>query len=604
MDNLKNAMVYVSADGDAIGQKVGRAALADDEASLHSISEHIEAGNEVIRDFARKHRGDVISSGGDELNMKLPLEAVQELETLRSDYSFTVGATLTLGVGESLSQASKALQIGKLRGKDQICQYDDSVEQEWAQDVQNANEDESKKIGDAYMKDNKKPADMTDFPKHPENGGKSQDDSSEQQAEDVNKSEENESGQKSSKGQSVQNNDDNGPKKDESGQESGQSVQNDDNCPYCNEESGQEELGEDPCPYCSDEDQSSDQNSDTSDCPYCEESHAEDAHVHGDDCQHCQELDNADPQDGDARLSVGDQSVNPDSVNAPAMEEDGSGGENAFDGTPSEQEDLAQQYPGKNASPMVSAPDAQDKPAEPFAEEHKSPEDVLNEFDEVHGDPSEEGDAKFEQIDDTGIAEAGDGQQDNVSRPDDYNEEIPMGSEDPNNTAGSDEPNYGYVMQQDLDNNSDDIAKERAGNMVREALMNFKNTKQYLEQAQAQAPDFYAANVSMLRALIEMAKLLGFGGQQDDAQGAPPELGQEESSMIPDQAQSAEPDMADPFPKHPDNGGEESDDDSQEPERKQTDWSTPFPAHPENQNSDMGDAKDDQAGKPKAPPKA
>lgn len=568
MDNLNNVMIYVSADGDSIGSKVGRAALSDDISGLNSLSEHIEAGNQAIKAFALKNGGQVISSGGDEATIKLPLKNAEELGVLRADYSFITGATLTVGVGESLSQSSKALMVGKLRGKNQICQYDDSVEQEYQQATQEANsgssqDQEKKKIGEAYMKDNKNPADP--FPVHPDN--KSQDNSGKQQAEET-------------AGNTTQ--------EDESGQESGQNVQEHDDCPYCQEESGQGELEGDDCPYCEKEEQVESAQGDTDDCPYCAEAHSESDHQHDENCPHCQELDAANAQKDDQRAESMDQSVNPEASAASSTEEDETGNTNDFDGTSGQRQEAA-------AAPI------QEENEEPFAEEHKSPEDVLQEFDNKHGDPSQEDDSKFEQIDDIGLAEPDKGQEQNISRPEDFNGEIKEGSDDPANTAGqeeqSEDPNYSEVMQQDMDNSQDDIQKERVGNMVRQALTSFKNSKDYLEQAKDQAPAFYQSNILMLRGMIEMAKLLGFSGPAQQ-QESTPELGQEESQLMPERADAGTPNPADPFPQHPENGGQEQEDSSgQAPERKQSDWSNPFPTHEE--NSGFGGM---DAGKPKAPP--
>src|SRR5580704_14597503 len=139
MDNLKKKMIYLSCDGDGIGSLVARAALSDDEEGLHNISAHIVAGNETILDFCRKNGGKVISSGGDEANISIPLEALESAETMRSDYRFVTGKTLTIGVGSTLSEANKSLQVGKLTGKDKIVQYTPEVEEQYQQATQEAN---------------------------------------------------------------------------------------------------------------------------------------------------------------------------------------------------------------------------------------------------------------------------------------------------------------------------------------------------------------------------------------------------------------------------------------------------------------------------------
>lgn len=506
-NNLNNVMIFVAADGDSIGSKVARASLADDVETLHSVSAHIEAGNEVIKEFVVSRGGQVISGGGDEVTFRLPLKNVDELESLRTDYSYVVGATLSLGVGEKLSQASKALDVAKITGKNKTLQYSSDVEQQWQQISQQINsgdpaQQEANKIGEAHMKNDTPVAD-------PQNAAPM-----EAQPQDA----------------SAQ-----PPVDDHS------------DCPYCAEADAKEELGEDDCPYCAEDDQV-EQEAGLDDCPYCQESHSEEQHSHGDDCVHCQELDNAKAQEAAPQDQPIAEQVAPEAI-------------------------------AEEAAPMPADAPGNASPTEFQTEEHQTPQQVMGEFDEAHGseDPSQVGATDTDQIGDVGIAEAGTGQEQNISRPDDFNGEMQEGSEDPTNTDGS-QPNYGEVLQDGLNQNADDIQKEKVGDMVRQALQSFKSTKNFLEQAQAQSPEFYQANVAMIRSMIEMAKLLGFNGP---AQGAPgqPELGQDQQQMV-----DAQPDPANPFPIHPENGGESA---SAGPVG-QSSWDNPFPAHPENGGDDAG----------------
>ena len=540
--------VYVASDGDGIGNQVARAGLADDEDMLHDISERIESGNELIRSFVVEHGGRVISSGGDECDFSIPVEAVVDLESLRVDYNYMVGATLSLGVGELLSQAGKALDVAKLNGKDQIVQYTSEVEEQWQKGSQQINSDpaaaEAEKIGKAHMKNDKKPTNQV-----------VKDDDMQ-----ANSAPDKEDEQQSDQADEQQN--DRQKEQDEH-----------DDCPYCDD--AQDELGEDDCPYCADDQvgeadaQVGDAADDgLGDCPYCDEAHSEDQHSHDDNCPHCQELDNAEGSENDPRLNATDEQTGDNSENPSPMEEDSSSNEQDPQG------------------------DSEDEPKESGSEEHQTPEEVMEEFDEQHGEPSQEDDSKYDETDDTGIAEAGDGQEENISRPDDFNEEIPQGSEDPNNTDGSgdtsdgsQDPNYSEVMSQDLSNNQDDIQKEQVRNIVGQALQAFKASKGYLEQAQQQSPEFYQANIGMIRAMIEMAKMLGFSGPaqgQDAVNGQPSdgqqgELGSQEAAMI-GQQESAQPNPADPFPKHVENGGSPKDSESA---GDKPDPANPFPQHPD-----------------------
>lgn len=495
--DLKNVFVFAACDGDGIGNKVARASLADDVEGLHEVSAHIEAGQELIRDFAVSSGGQVISSGGDEGLIRIKLESVENLESLRTDYSYAVSATLSIGVGQSPSQASKALMVAKLSGKNRILQYTPEVEQKYQQASQEANsgtpeEQESKKIGNAYMK-NAEQVPAQD-PQNPPTEAQSEAPPAESGA----------------------------PAEDDHS-----------DCPYCNE--ANEELADDDCPYCAEDDQL-EQQAGLDDCPYCQEAHPQEQHEHGDDCVHCQELDNAQPQEG-----------------APSAEQ------NAGQVAPDQMPEDAPADPASSAPPEFQT------------EEHQSPEQVMGDFDEAHGDPSQ-GASDTDQIGDVGIAEGGTGQEENVSRPDDFNGDIQEGSDDPSNTDGSG-PNYGEVLQDGMNQNSDDIQREKVGDVVRQALQAFKANKDYLEQAKAQSPQFYQANIGMIRAMIEMAKLLGFAGP---AGGQQPELGQEQAQMV-----DGQPDPSNPFPVHPENGSGAPTAGAADPSG-QPDPSNPFPAHPEN----------------------
>lgn len=79
-----------------------------------------------------------------------------------------------------------------------------------------------------------------------------------------------------------------------------------------------------------------------------------------------------------------------------------------------------------------------------------------------------------------------------------------------------------------------------------------------------QDPQFYQANIMMLRAMISMAKHMGFGGSiqaPGDSQGQP-ELGQEQQQMVDAQpkpeAVPGQTDWNNPFPTHPENGGDDA----------------------------------------------
>jgi hypothetical protein len=148
-----SGMTYIAGDGDNIGQEVGQSVLADDVEALHEVSQRINQGQNMVMDWAEQNGGRVISAGGDEFVLEMPQGCdPQALEDLRGQYQQAVGATLTLGCGNSMSEAGKALIAGKLQGKDQVVQYDPSVEDKLFSTHQNPGGDpEAQKQDEHYL---------------------------------------------------------------------------------------------------------------------------------------------------------------------------------------------------------------------------------------------------------------------------------------------------------------------------------------------------------------------------------------------------------------------------------------------------------------------
>lgn len=130
LPDYKGKDVYISFDGDNIGNAVARAESKDDEAELSSISEKIKAGQDLFAQFLVQHQGRLVEAGGDEGLGRCNSNCLVDIEEFRQKYKELVGATVTVGVGERISQATKARMLGKLRGKNQVCHYDESTDNE------------------------------------------------------------------------------------------------------------------------------------------------------------------------------------------------------------------------------------------------------------------------------------------------------------------------------------------------------------------------------------------------------------------------------------------------------------------------------------------
>lgn len=125
---------YIAINGDDVGEKIGQAIASDDHESLAGVTGSISNGLSICKDWAEKSGGEVLSSSGDECLLKVPAEAMDQLEEVKAACEKECGHTMTVGVGESMSEAAKALIYGKMNGKDQVVQYDPSIDAKLSDD--------------------------------------------------------------------------------------------------------------------------------------------------------------------------------------------------------------------------------------------------------------------------------------------------------------------------------------------------------------------------------------------------------------------------------------------------------------------------------------
>jgi hypothetical protein len=147
---MEAVRVFVSFDGDGIGQKVGRARLTDDVEEVRRVDQAINLGNECWKSFCLAHSGSIIEIAGDEGAFEIPARALAGLEAVRAQYAQAVGATVSVGVGKKLSESAKALLVAKLRGKNKTVMFDDKVAEEAARAAANP-QDEQAKLRNEYL---------------------------------------------------------------------------------------------------------------------------------------------------------------------------------------------------------------------------------------------------------------------------------------------------------------------------------------------------------------------------------------------------------------------------------------------------------------------
>lgn len=122
------ANLYIALNGDDVGTTIGEAIASDDHESLSATSSAIEGAHGNIDEWIESVGGKKITRSGDEGIYLIPENALSDLESIKNAYSEQSGHGLTVGVGSSMSEASKALIYGKLNGKNQIVHYDPMIE--------------------------------------------------------------------------------------------------------------------------------------------------------------------------------------------------------------------------------------------------------------------------------------------------------------------------------------------------------------------------------------------------------------------------------------------------------------------------------------------
>jgi hypothetical protein len=149
---MQEIKVYIAFDGDKIGRKVGQASLNDKPDELRRLSQAIDKGNEIWKAWALAAGGSAISLGGDEGRLEIPASKLEDLPKIRQEYMMAVGSSVSVGIGQKLSEAEKSLVVAKIRGGNQVVLYTPEVEQEMEKNLAPKPDSEVDKLAQAYMK--------------------------------------------------------------------------------------------------------------------------------------------------------------------------------------------------------------------------------------------------------------------------------------------------------------------------------------------------------------------------------------------------------------------------------------------------------------------
>lgn len=145
--------VFMAINGDGVGTRVGEAIASNDHMALGKLSESIKQSHQAFEEWITSKGGEVITSSGDEGLYIVPQEALSELDQMREQYQQMSGHTLTVGLGRSMADASKALIYGKMNDKDQVVEYDPSIDDILSDDQVEEAEEIAAEAGEEPMPD-------------------------------------------------------------------------------------------------------------------------------------------------------------------------------------------------------------------------------------------------------------------------------------------------------------------------------------------------------------------------------------------------------------------------------------------------------------------
>lgn len=339
-------------------------------------------------------------------------------------------------------------------------------------------------------------------------------------------------------------------------------------CKYCKPKD-QGDLSPD-CPYCQ-----KIEKEDSAECPYCVRD-KQDSGV--ETCQYCADKDPVQhPTTTDSEDFAGQD------LNAPSLPKDFAADPNLI-----EQGVTAGEEPSSNNNDMldpnsssVAQLDSGDSIPKESVMFDQSKDALIALAEEIEKDgqtPAEEQaeiSAKAPQMNqiDASQEAVGTEMEGNVSRPAGFQSNVPsdIGTSSSEISQDEDGPNLAEVFQGGLDQHADSIKREKVIQMASQALEGFKGCKEIIERSQQQAPLLYQSSIMMLKAMIEMARMLGLGVEQ-----APSETQNE---------------WKQPFPTHSDNSGQDTNVQAPIPAQAPNEWAAPFATHPDNDGIGPGVGK-------------
>jgi hypothetical protein len=119
-------MVFVAWSADRAVTQQKDAIAANDPAKLRQISHAIEHGTSVWRSWAEMYGGSLVNEG----SAQIDAAHLEDLPRIKEQYESAIGGPATVGIGQKLAEAARALLCGKLKGGDQVVLFTPEVEAE------------------------------------------------------------------------------------------------------------------------------------------------------------------------------------------------------------------------------------------------------------------------------------------------------------------------------------------------------------------------------------------------------------------------------------------------------------------------------------------
>lgn len=138
---MKIPDLYISFDADDVDKNIELASLNDDAEEIRRLTQSIDKANEIWKSWTITTGGSTINLSGSQGRIKVGADHVEELLSLKEQYSAALDSAVSVGVGLKVSEADKALLFAKSRGGGQVCFYAPEIEKE-LQDKENENKDD------------------------------------------------------------------------------------------------------------------------------------------------------------------------------------------------------------------------------------------------------------------------------------------------------------------------------------------------------------------------------------------------------------------------------------------------------------------------------